>query len=501
MSNRRNRHSYKRHITANLASLWAALMENPTRSTLVGVISLICLWLVLTGSLPYALAPTQPDVALTLNPNNPVALLREVEERRTKLVALSGIRAEKPNEIEDAKGEERSNTLSTLPEAKGSENELREREDLREEIHDLALRALASDPLNAGGYRALAEVISGADQVRLLMHKAFEHSRRESIAVFWLLNDSYYRHDFEATLHYSDILLRTRPDLGTYIYSYLSLLAATPEGRSLLVDRLASKPAWRKQFFLAFPRTSKNADAPLLVMTALRDAGKPVLDKELAPYLNFLISINRIDAAYNAWLQFLTAGQLDKIGLLTNGRFESKPSGLPFDWKIDPGVNAIADFVPLGKNSTANAFHIKFGNGRVQFPQLSQVLFLPPGRYRLEGNLRGSISGKRGLRWQIRCASGAQKVLGETDMLLGQSAQWRVFAFDAVVPELTECAGEIVRLVHNSRSASEELLSGEVWVSDLRLTHMHPVTALWSPTQTAETSALGMRGAAERAKP
>ena len=235
-------------------------------------------------------------------------------------------------------------------------------------------------------------------------------------------------------------------------------------------------------------------------MTALRDAGKPVLDKELAPYLNFLISKNRVDAAYNAWLQFLPMGQLEKNELLTNGRFESKPSGLPFDWKIDPGVNAIADFVPLGKNSKGHAFHIKFSDGRIQFPQLSQVLFLPPGHYRLEGNLRGSISGKRGLRWQIRCASGEQKILGETEMLLGQSPQWRLFSFDAEVPELSECAGEIVRLIHDSRSASEELLSGEVWFSDLRLTHLHPVPALWSPVQTAETGAFGMRSASDRAK-
>ena len=68
-------------------------------------------------------------------------------------------------------------------------------------------------------------------------------------------------------------------------------------------------------------------------------------------------------------------------------------------------------------------------------------------------------------------------------MLLGQSPQWRVFTFDAEVPELSECPGEILRLIHNSRSASEKLLSGEVWFSDLRLTHVLPVTALWSPAQ------------------
>ncbi len=86
-------------------------------------------------------------------------------------------------------------------------------------------------------------------------------------------------------------------------------------------------------------------------------------------------------------------------------------------------------------------------------------------------------------------------------MLLGQSMRWRVFSFDAEVPQLDECSGEIVRLIHDSRSASEELLSGEVWFSDLRLKRVPPVTALWSAAQSAETGALGMRGASERAKP
>jgi hypothetical protein len=440
------------------------------------------LWLVLTKSLPYALAPTRADAALTLNPNNPVALLVKAEERRTKLIALASIGAEKAKGTADDVRGERSDTLSNLPEAQESEP-LGAIESLRAEIRDLALRALANDPLNASAYRSLAEVVSDPDQVRLLMRKAFEHSRRESIAVFWLINDSYYRKDFKGTLHYSDILLRARPELGTYVYGYLSLLASEPEGRSLLVERLASEPDWRNQFFQVFPRTCRDADAPLLVMTALRSAGKPVSDKDLAPYLNFLIGTNRIDAAYNAWLQFLTEAQLEKAEILTNGRFENKPSGLPFDWKIDPGRNAVADFVPLAKNSAGNAFHIKFGDGRIQFPRLSQVLFLPPGRYRLEGNLRGAISGKRGLRWQIRCASGSPGILGETEMLLGQSLQWRVFTFDAEVPEHSQCSGEILQLIHDARSSSEEFLAGEVWFSDLRLTRLNPVTALWAPVQ------------------
>ena len=93
------------------------------------------LWLVVTKSLPYALAPTRPDTALALNPNNPVALLVKAEERRAKLVALSSIGGEKAKGAEDDGRDGRSNTLSRLPEAKESGDEpLGERENLRGEI-------------------------------------------------------------------------------------------------------------------------------------------------------------------------------------------------------------------------------------------------------------------------------------------------------------------------------------------------------------------------------
>ncbi len=478
------RHSYRRNLLRWIVSHSASLIENPSKTALVGILSLVSLWLILTKSLPYALAPTHPDAALALNPNNPVALLVKAEELRVKLVALTSIGAEKTRGSEDDGHEERATALSSLPVAKESGDEpFGEREILRGEIRDLALRALKNDPLNARAYRSLGEVVSGADNVRLLMQKAFQRSRRESAAAFWLLNDSYYRKDFKDVLYYSDMLLRTRPELGRYIFGYLSLVAAEPGGRNLLVERLASEPAWRQQFFQVFPRTSENAEAPLLVMTALRDAGKTVSIKELAPYLNFLIETDRVDIAYNAWLQFLTKAQLESIELLTNGRFESKPSGLPFDWEIGPGINAIAEIVPLGKNSVGNALYLKFADGRVQFPQISQVLLLPPGRYQLEGKLRGAISGKRGLRWQVRCTSGSHQILGETEMLLGQSLQWRIFTLNVEVPPLPECHGETLRLIHDSRSASEELLYGEVWFSDLRFNRVLPETAQWLPAQ------------------
>ena len=83
-------------------------------------------------------------------------------------------------------------------------------------------------------------------------------------------------------------------------------------------------------------------------MTALQELGKSVTQKELEPYLNFLIRKDRMELAYNTWLQFLPKADLENIDLLTNASFEREPSGLPFDWRLGKGRNALAEIIPLG---------------------------------------------------------------------------------------------------------------------------------------------------------
>ena len=339
---------------------------------------------------------------------------------------------------------------------------------LRSEIRRLAIRTIANDPLNARAFRLLAEAADGSDAVRLLMQEALKRSRRDAIALVWLLNDSAYRKDFQAALGHADLLMRTHPELSAYVFSCLALIAEVPGGSPLLVQELTRAPPWRASFFEVLPRHVKEPGTPLKLMIALKESGKPPTSKELAPYLTFLINKNHVDTAYNAWLQFLPETELDTLGLLTHPNFEQDPSGSPFDWHIARGVNAVAELLALGAENE-RALHVSFGIGRVQFPEVSQIVFLAPGKYRLEGKLRGSIIAKRGLRWQILCTSGTRRSLGETDMLLGQSQQWRAFSLEVDVPEAEDCVGQTLHLFHDSRSASEEFISGEVWFTGLRL--------------------------------
>ena len=396
----------------------------------------------LTKSLPYAVAPSDPEFALALNPNNPTALIAEAEKVHVKLLTLTGAF----EQIASPGGDySKDDKISRLPEAKTDKprEDLRELDRLRKEIRRLAIQVIASDPLNAEAFPLLAETTDSPHDVRVLMQEALKRSRRHPIALVWLLNDRYYHKDFAAALEHANMLLRTNPELMNYVLSYLALIAEEPEGSPLLVQVLAKAPAWRRSFFTGLPQQVKKPDTPLKLLIALKESGKPPVNKELAPYLNFLINRNSIEAAYNAWLQFLPKGERDALDLLTHPSFEQDPSGLPFDWQIVPGVNSVAEFLSLGAQRE-RALHITFSGGRIRFPEVSQVVLLPAGKFRLEGKLRGSIIAKRGLRWQLRCVSGS-RVLGETDMLIGLSKDWRTFTLDAEVPQAEDCRGQTLR--------------------------------------------------------
>ena len=294
----------------------------------------------------------------------------------------------------------------------------------------------------------------------------------------WLLNDRTYNKDYEAALDHADLLLRTNAELTDSVFSYMAPIAEDPDGRSLLVQELAKSPPWRKVFFDALPLYVKDPNAPLELMIALQERGAPPTNKELAPYLTFLINGNSVEAAYKAWLQFLPKAEHDALGLLTHPNFERDPTGLVFDWQIARGINAIAEILPLD-DQTGRALHVSFGGGRAQFPEVTQILRLAPGKYRLEGKFRGWITAKRGLRWQIRCLSGSHGILGETGMIMGQAEKWRVFSLEAEVPETEDCHGQTLRLFHDSRMASEELISGEAWFAGLHLERVaEPTMAL-----------------------
>src|ERR1700730_14266717 len=435
-----NMHSFK---FLRPAGSTIATRPNRLRIALFAVLGLLLFWLVLSRSLVAYLAMAAPEQALFLRSNEPASLLiladRELnfmDKDKTKTAGQPGVASKRLDQ-------------------------------LRKQVET----ALAADPLNARAYGLLgqlAEVDQAGPRTTRLMQAAARHSLNETIAVEWMMRKSFENKDYPAAAFYADALLRTHPQLMEYATPILGGMAENKHAKGEIEKLLAANPPWRPQFFQALGAAITDARTPLAIFLSLKDTAVPPTSADLRGYMSFLFQHKLYDLAYYTWLQFLPPEQLERAGFLFNGSFETKPSGLPFDWEMPQGAGVTLDIAPRPEATDKHALFLEFGQGqgRVDFPGVFQTTMLPPGDYRFKGSFNGEVVGRRGLQWSISCLGGAP--IGESQMILGSSPVWRNFEFAFTVPE-TGCRAQLARLALPARSPSEQLVFGSIWFDELSI--------------------------------
>lgn len=452
------------------------------RVALFAAFGLVLVWQVVSRSFVAYLADLAPESALSLRADDPDALLnlaaRELNSREPahmNELADSG--------SEDRKGEEQvadeeariqgwAGLASKLPSTPSQPAAPLPEAQSYDQVRKWTETALASDPLNARGFRILGQISYGAsneEQTSKLMQAAARRSLRESEAVYWVMQKKYEERDYRGALQYADALLRSRQQLTPYVVPLLAQIAEGRLGNDDLKALLAANPPWRGQFFSALPRSLTDARTPLDLLFSIRDTPHPPTTAELRSYISFLIGRKLYELAFYTWLQFLPTEQLIVAGSLFNGSFEFAPSGLPFDWTITSGSGVTVDIAPKPLQGSEHALLIEFGYGRVEFRGVAQLLVLPPGTYQLTGSYMGQIAGKRGLVWRIACVEGGHSRIGASRMFIGAEPEWNRFEFSFTVPD-QNCPAQQLRLELDARSASEQLVSGSFWYDDLRIT-------------------------------
>jgi hypothetical protein len=457
------------------------------RHVVLALLALVLVWQVVTTSMVAYLAERAPRAALWLRSEYAAALLNLAEERLEKGGGAPG--QVFPRTPEREAGWTISDAVEPAPRGSPSAGERDDaagtdapsdsaalRGALRSDppadaIRASAERALLNDPLNARALRILgrlSEVTADEQRTAQLMQAAAGRSLRESAAAYWMMQNSYETEDYEAALRYADALLRTRPQEIRNIMPTLTRIAEHPDASAGLKRLLAGNPPWRSRFFEALPAAISDARTPLDLLLSLKDTPVPPTTADLRVYLNFLIRHKFHELAYYTWLQFLPAEQLNGIGFLFNGSFERAPTGLPFDWVISPGSAVTIDIAPRPDQRSAHALFIEFGHGRVEFRDVTQLIALGPGSYRLQGSYKGEVVGRRGLQWRVACADGDMTTVGESLMFNTRTPGWEDFAFSFTVPD-TGCPAQSVRLTLAARSASEQFVSGSIWYDELRI--------------------------------
>ena len=240
------------------------------RAFIIAGVAALLAWEVITRSLVAYLADTSPDIAYWLRAT-PTVLLNLADDKlnadaATKVVepVLSYSLEHAKQEHSYAKGiqsiEKLDKTAETKSGAEGDAAEADASDSLSEsdyaQVQRWAERALRGDPLNARALRILAQVAqhsSDLGKTDALMKAATRRSLEESLAVFWMMRQSYSEEDYADAMRYADILLRTRPQLSQHVFPMLGRMAENVDASDELKRTLAANPPWRGQFFKLYP--------------------------------------------------------------------------------------------------------------------------------------------------------------------------------------------------------------------------------------------------------
>jgi len=391
----------------------------------------VLFWSIASRSLVAYFVPTAPETALALRSTDPAALVALADK------SIGGDGDPSPASLRVAR------------------NQVEE--------------ALAVFPINARALRLLGQLSERehADAAAAkAMQAASRYSSQETIAVGWMMRNSFQNKDYVAAAHYADVLLRTQPQFLNFALPVLGKMAEDDAARIELSKILAADPPWRSSFFSGLGEVITDARTPFNLLVRLKDTPAPPASAEVQTYLHFLFRHKLYKFAYFAWRQFLPPEQLANTGLLFNGGFETAPSGAPFDWTLLRADGAILEIAARPDAPDKNALLVEFGQGRVTFRGVVQTVMLPPGEYRLIGSYQGNVVGRRGMQWSVVCMGGA--AIGESEMILGSFPEWRQFEIVFEVPP-TGCVAQTVRLDLAARSSSEQLVSGAIWFDDLSI--------------------------------
>lgn len=308
--------------------------------------------------------------------------------------------------------------------------------------------AFVRDPLDAASVSQLARIseIRGDLESALRLKLIAGDMRPRSLSIqAEALAILLQRRDFDGALYRLDGLIRARPNQSRALFAVVADIATDAEGRKLVAARLAGAAPWRQQF-LAATISAGRPEIAGQVLTELRGLGAAVSADELRLLIEHYMNSGEIDAAYAVWLSSLGADELDRVRLVYDGDFDKDVRSLRFDWTVAPVEGFSYRRFPRNTASMDMALQLDFLDVPGGFANLSQILRLRPGRYRIRGEVRfEDYRSPAGAVFRVHCLqNGKLSRLDETGAL-PQSAQWVGFERIFSVP-VSGCQDQLLRL-------------------------------------------------------
>jgi hypothetical protein len=258
---------------------------------------------------------------------------------------------------------------------------------------------LAPQPFLVRGVQA--EVAGDA----AIAQRAFEAAQwrdPRSLPAAFFLADRYFRSgDVSRGLREVAALARLSPEGGAATIPYLAQYATNASNWPALRDLFAANPQLARPVLVTLASDIKTVPAVL----ALADPRAAANQQWLGAAVDTLVRAGDYTGARAIWARMATANSPGE--LLHDADFRDNSSPPPFNWQLTSST------VGLAERQRGGRLHVLF-YGDEDGTLASQLLLLPPGRYRLSQRLAGDPARAHALTWALWCDKATEPLVSVT---------------------------------------------------------------------------------------
>ena len=339
-------------------------------------------------------------------------------------------------------------------------------------------RALLANPLYIPAWLALSELRNDeGDSIRAMAILEYVDERMQDVAR-WRWNKAMLayqldRHDI-LSIDLAWLLQQEKVSGKTKQKAVKLAFSLWPEPEELL-EKMGRENT--ESLFRHAIRTNNLATADYF--WPLVDQTGPEAEQVL-PYINLLINNKIISAAAHIWKKYYPADTL-----LYNGSFSQPPVNSGFGWRIRK-VDGVETEFSANKDNSAG-LHLHFtGKNNVHYAGTRQYIALAPERsYQLSGRMRSKdLTTNQKPYLEVAGLYCTMHPL-ITDMVHADQ-DWTPVSLAFTVPE--QCQGVQVRIRRKYSSNLDNLISGDLWLTDFSLEEITRKTSLINVSELGVTS-------------
>ncbi|MDB5699198.1 MAG: hypothetical protein JWN69_2002 [Alphaproteobacteria bacterium] len=260
------------------------------------------------------------------------------------------------------------------------------------------LRApLMEEPfLLAGIDRLLRRDQQGA---HLFLSHALKRNVRSRVGRLFMLELSLRGGDVKQAIAEMTILSRLMPDVENVFVPELARMAQEPKTRPTLRKMLQSDPRMLELVLNHLATKGDNPDIVLELAGNLRTVSGEVGDWRQGLMIS-LVNRGDVARARRLWSYFGGGAAEANGNLIYDGDFEGHQGLPPFNWSLSSGNAGVAE------TDKSKALEVEY-YGRADAELATQLLALPPGRYRFSFRAEGDLKGPaHRLIWRVQCVDG-----------------------------------------------------------------------------------------------